>query len=483
MSMGHNTPSITFVSRPAPHRDALLATTQPAAIQPDQGGISRAQHRLNGIVAAMLCTILALAPLPLGSNRPSFWALWALLIGLVGVLYGGGLLLTRGRVRISLGSMWPEATLMLAFLAVQAMQLLPLGHLYPLVMTGGQSYTAPRLSFDPGSTLLTLLVTATLLLFFFLMAQVSANRRRARRILQVVFGIVVAYALLGLVSLTYGGDTLLGFDKQYYLGVATGSFVNRNSYATFLAAGLALGVPLLLSTLVGPVTEGGAMRILRPVFTLVGLTLIAAALFATSSRMGTLAGLSGAVLALFATVLLLRRSRFAIVLVLLLCGAAVLALLLLFGTGLVERLVFPQGDESRSVLYGQVWAAILQRPLLGYGAGSFASTFPLFQALPLDGGLVWSYAHSTYLTLWYEQGLIAGSLPLLAIGCVLLRSLLAVGDISSTMLSVATLSVGLVFAMHSLVDFSAEIFANALFFTAVLALGAAGWSVQRRRED
>ena len=149
--------------------------------------------------------------------------------------------------------------------------------------------------------------------------------------------------------------------------------------------------------------------------------------------------------------------------------------MLFFGASLVERLVLLPGvDESRVEVHRQIWEAIWARPWTGYGAGSFATVFQAFQRPPLSGEYVWENSHSTYLALWFEMGLVAGSIPLLIIAVVAVRSLAALRDPSSTALSLATLGVIIVFAVHSLLDFSAEIEANAFLLTVVMALGAAG---------
>lgn len=457
------TEEIEFVSRGqanlvAPERRGPLASS----------GVNRGQHRLNGIVAAVLVVIVALAPLPLGSSRPAFWMGWTLLIAVLGLIYGAGVVWARGTVRVTPASFAPETVLMLALLAFQLLQLAPLGGLVQLAPA------AATATYDPGSTKLTLLVTAGFMLFFFLFAQVASNRRRARRVLVILFLLVVAYAILGLVSLTQWNDTLLGFEKQYYRGVATGSFVNRNSYATFLASGLALGAPLLVSAVVGDQWGSFTRRLLMPLLVLLGMAFIAAALFATDSRMGTFVGIAGAMLGLLGGALTFRGSTLGKVLIVLTVAAAAVALSLIFGVGLIERLIFQRSDPDRRALWALTWSAILERPWLGYGAGSFEATFPMFQKPPLDGGNIWNHAHSTYLALWYEHGLVFGSLPLVAIGLLLGRCVLALRDPSSTVLSLATLGVGFIFAIHSLVDFSAEIYANALLLAAMLALGAVG---------
>jgi O-antigen ligase len=105
----------------------------------------------------------------------------------------------------------------------------------------------------------------------------------------------------------------------------------------------------------------------------------------------------------------------------------------------------------------------------------------MFQAPPLSPEFVWNNSHSTYLALWFELGLVAGSIPLVIIALLGLRAVRAARDPSSTATSSAAIGTIVVFALHSLLDFSAEIEANAFLFTVILALGAAGGVVRRSK--
>jgi O-antigen ligase len=169
------------------------------------------------------------------------------------------------------------------------------------------------------------------------------------------------------------------------------------------------------------------------------------------------------------------------VLAILVGAAAVVAVL--YGADTLERSLLTDGDPGREELYRQVWPPILERPLTGYGGGSFATVFPTLQHAPLGANdTVWDKAHSTYLSLWFELGLIAGSIPLVIIAALSFRAMRNLGDPSSRGISIATIAVTVVFAVHALADFSAEIMANAFLFTAVLALGAAGTGKSRAGE-
>lgn len=426
-----------------------------------------ALQKLHTTFSVLLVAIVALAPIPLGSNRPAFWTLWAVAIGILAAAYGLALLRLRVPARRPLGAYRLELTCFALVIGWLCLQVLP-G--LPPSLTGlpGSELEAHAISLDPGSTRLTLLNFATYGLFFVLTLQVAADRHRARRMLLALFLVIAAFAVYGLVNLTQLGDTLLGFEKSYYRGSATGTFINRNSFATFLAAGLAIGVPLLIDGVARPRPGQGR----RVTLLLLGLLFIAAALLATGSRTGAIAGLVGVLLAFALSFGRIEGTRLRLWLSLgAIAAATVIAVL--YGGGTLERLLGSNGDPERSELYRQVWDAILQRPWLGYGGGSFATVFPMFQHAPLAGDLVWDRAHSTYLALWFELGLVAGTLPLVLVAALLHRALRGLSDPASHPLSVAALGVGAVFAIHSLVDFSAEIMADAFLFTIVLALGAA----------
>ena len=156
----------------------------------------------------------------------------------------------------------------------------------------------------------------------------------------------------------------------------------------------------------------------------------------------------------------------------------------LFGSGTLDRLgSVEQSFDVRLALYSQVIEMIASRPLLGFGGGSFEAAFPLFHALPVSPDLVWNKTHSTYLALWVEYGVIFGSIPLLVVLGIGLRCIqLVIRRKSDWVLPLASLGIIVTAALHSLVDFSLEMEANALFFTALLALGLAGVTQYGRRQ-
>lgn len=432
-----------------------------------------ATSSLNKTLAILLVAILALAPLPLGSNRPAFWTLWGMAVGVLALLYGLAVLVTDSRLRAPITRHWPEASLFALLLLAHVLQLLPIQRWFDIGLTFVPQLgeTVPRISLDPGSTVMSLLQWATFGLLYLLVLQVATNRYRARLMALWLVGIVSAYAVWGLASLQLG-DTILGFDKQFYQGFATGTFVNRNSYATFLAAGLVIAMAFLLESL--SMAELGLSRRLSTALPLVlASVLIASALFATGSRMGNLSAVLGVLASVIVVVTALRSNVMVAATLGLLALAGALVLLAAYGEPLLNRLVFLQADDlGRTELHRQVWDAILARPLTGYGGGSFALLAGLVLSPPVNGQLVWEYTHSTYLALWFEYGLVVGSIPLLLAAIAVLRGLFWLREKTSAALAAASLGVVVVFACHSMLDFSAEIEANAFVLVTLMALSA-----------
>ena len=151
-----------------------------------------------------------------------------------------------------------------------------------------------HISLALGAGQLALLRLSSYAMMFVLMTEVCANPRRAERMLTLLYVGFVAHAAWALLSLHVLGDTLLLGEKSAYQGVATGTFVNRNSFASFLAMGAVIGTTRLAALTLGaeraflPVgrASGGTV-----VLHALGLLLILSALAATGSRMGVFSAL------------------------------------------------------------------------------------------------------------------------------------------------------------------------------------------------
>lgn len=444
------------------------------------------QKRINTFLFWSLLLLAALAPLPFGSARAIFWGIWASYIGIVGVLYFVALGMAGEKLRVAPGQLWIAIGLFGATCAFLVFQLVPFGDVL-IVEGNGVAITAPQLSIAPNLTLLMLLRQLTYGLFFLLVMQVMVNDSRRATALHLLMLIVVIYGLYALVALQMG-DTILGMVKWAYHGSATGTFVNRNSFATFVGFGAVLALSQACAVVVRQAerhSHDGRIRNYMSSVVLYGLAyaFLLVVLVATQSRMGLFATLAGSGLVVVITMFTVGKLRF--VLFVLPIGLLVLAgALYLIGGGLFERIEnLELSTEGRLNLYRQVLDLIVMRPLTGFGGGSFEVAFPLVHQLPLNPDYAWTRGHNTYLTLWAELGVIAGSLPMLAIAYLafrIARSLIR-GDGSWTA-QTAALGVIAVGAIHSLADFSLEIQADALFFIAVVATGTATSTIKNQRK-
>jgi O-antigen ligase len=432
------------------------------------------RSRLHDVVMWAVVVVCALAPLPLGSNRPFFWAVNAAAVGLVALVYGLRMLRMNEEPRDGLQTL---GLLFLVLMGFIAFQLLPLGGLFGSISPVDPGLVPPSVSVTPGATLLVLLQFATYGLLFFLVVAVAGESGRRQMMLNLLVAVVAIYAVVGIVSL-HMGDTILGFEKWGYRGSATGTFVNRNSFATFLAFGTIIAFTQILHHSLEwseARAEGDHRRLPISVLALyvIALVICIVVLIATQSRMGFAAALAGA--GAVATLgSLHKRGRRAVVLpIVVLFVLLAVTGIAIYGGGLLERLeAVEESGAQRIDLYAQVVELISMRPMVGFGAGSFDQAFQLVHRAPVSTGLVWDKAHNTYLALWSELGVVFGTIPMLMVLLVALRMLSALwGGRGSWRAQAAVLGVAVAGALHSLVDFSLEIQANALLFVALLGIG------------
>ena len=432
--------------------------------------------RLNNVIGVFAVVIVALSPIPFGSNRPFFWTLWGTLIGAAALTYffqsvrsGEGLRIPLERIRF-VSVLWLLTALWLV------VQILPIGS-FAIALPSGQSIEGATISTAPGATLLMLVRIVSYGLFFVLALEAGARETRAKTMLTAIFWIIVAHAGFSLLQLTQFGDTILGLPKIAYMGVATGTFINRNSFATFLAMGLSVGIALLPGILSAKLARNQSVldKVLVVLLYVAGLFVITIALLATESRMGLFAGFLGAFVVLLLVLKQHERAAILVPAAIVLAVAVGLTAIWTFGQGVVERALTIEGSsETRAALYEQVWSQTLGRPLLGFGGGAFSLYFPAYFGPPLNLNSFWDKAHSTYLALFSELGLVAGALPILAVALIFAKVVWS--QWTSERISPARLAaVGAILTctIHSLVDFSLEIQANALLFAVLLALGLA----------
>ncbi|UYO01228.1 MAG: O-antigen ligase family protein [Devosia sp.] len=419
------------------------------------------------VVLAGLAALVALAPLPYGSVPALAKASIAASIGLLAVLAFG----LAGKEPVPAHSRLAIAAV-LACIAYLVIQVLPLGAIAPgltAISAHGLDLQALAISLVPGETALLAILAASYVLLYLLIVRTQADDERAQGLLDVMLIVGCVYALIGIAGIN-ATTTLFGAEKPDYVGYATGPFVNRNSFATYLA----LASTLALTRALAPFLRraGDPLRLGSVIIGVAAFLLLATALLATGSRMGLAsAGLGWLVLIAFWATRTGRGLR-AGGWLLLLFGA--LGIAWLFADAALERVsTIGSGVADRTALYAQVLDLIAMRPLTGFGGGAFQQAFQLVHALPVDPDLLWSRAHSTYLTLWVELGLIFGTLPVLVVFGMGWRLFRAMPQLDDRQWALAAPALGalVIAATHSLFDFSLEVPANAIALIVLLAIG------------
>ncbi|PRY78059.1 O-antigen ligase [Yoonia maritima] len=446
----------------------------------------RAASKLNDRMAICIAVFLFLIPVPYGANRPLAWLIAIAVIGLFTVGYFVMLLRLDPNRPVQLRNYkWVIIPGLIAVVWA-ACQLIPLGA--ATIMPLPPEISPPTVSVATSATLLGIPRMLSYALLFILISEVCTNRFRTENLLKWVFWGIVAHAVWALLSLSVFDDTLLLQVKDDYQGFATGTFVNRNSFATFMGMGFVVGMAMLVFEMRAPArrTPNQPHQVkgvtTDAVYIMILMFVIFAALLASASRLGLVSTLIGAWTTLVALLLRTGVSKAKIF-----AASIVLTLVVLIGGGgllgpkMLERFVFLLADsDGRLELYAQTWSMIETRWLVGFGLDSYAPAFEVFHTPHLSTSFIWDKPHNTYLTLWSELGLIAGSLPMVSVIVAFFMAAYSVRNRQESFLP-ASAAVGVIVlgAVHSLGDFSLEIAANTYVFVAIVALGLARRSLAR----
>ncbi len=455
-----------------------------------------------------LVVLVALAPLPLGSNRPlpaaliAFGAgllllLWALHAALRASLADGSAPRIAGRRLIGPGALF------LAVLAWIGLQWAPL----PFASQGDPLWAeaaavlgrelAPRISINPSATLAALANLIAYGAVFWLALQMTVDPDRARQARSAIIAIGSFYAVYGLFAYFGGADWIFGRLLATHPDSLISTFVNRNSFATFAGLALLAAVTVFLDhirhilALARPARQKAALVIETMVFqsrwTTAAMLAIALALFLTTSRGGIVAAL----IALTGLTMLLlqsgargrsRRGPVAL-LVLIVVGIA----LVIGGGNFLER-VERQGlsieNDLRSTIFATTIEAVRTAPWTGTGYGTYAEAIETYRVNDPEIFTLWEKAHNTYLENALELGLpaaLALNLAILWLAFICFRGVRERRrNRAFPALGVAaTLLVGL----HALVDFSLQIPAVAVLYAFMMGLAVAQSSPTRKHRN
>ncbi len=468
----------------------------------------RKAYRRAGAVFWGLITVLALAPLPLGSARPLPGAVLVLAVGLLLALWAGSCLYDARHITVRWRRVRGYAiggAVMFAWLALQISGVTPAVWDHPLwqaapALSGEPLNGAIAVSPDAGRSQLLLLMSFAGI--FWLSLFLTRRPENASRLMHWLIAAAVIYAVYGIAAEWLDGRHVLWFEKTAYVGSVTGPFINRNGFGGYCAM-LAVTAIAMLAVRVNEALRARrrARRRRRPAPKLLGrgeYLLIAAALILllalllTQSRGAFLAFLAGSAMIFIGLgVKPARQARRSSTTrrMLPLFGLGVLAafsvLTALFGGEVLNR--FADLDErahDRVAIHSFTAERIAERPLLGAGLGAFPRLYRAYVDVEFLSAMsgapqaMFFHAHNSYLEFGAEAGLPALGLLLIGFAAIgrscwqgLRRRRQGIGY------PLAALAAMTVMGVHALVDFSVEIPAVAATFAAILGCGLAqSWS-------
>lgn len=425
-----------------PVSSAIAATHAPGPASRDQELVVAKELRFEWV---LVLAMLAGATLPLGGNHSVVWLLMSVASALAILI-----LAVRNRL--------PKLSAPAAWLPLLALPMVIVFHGLAQSVLGWYGDTATG-SIAPRDTFVGALRVTGLGLFFLLALRAADDRRCRDRMLGGIF-------VLGTIVAGWAIATPEMVEQEVPVGIV-GPFANRNNFATFL--GMALMVGLARSLDQAEIPYRTLQQRLARFAALTGNLILISALVATQSRMGLVATIVGA-----GVVLALQSKRLTQAATIV--AGLFLAALIISGKGMISRFTFLPADWTlRADFYKQILSLIGQRPFSGHGLDSFALAFESVHAPPVSAAFLWDRAHSTYLELWVENGVILGSLPIVAglWTCVLLIRRAKGRSGERQFAAAAALGALVLGATHAVFDFGLEILANQLLLIAILASGLA----------
>ncbi len=449
----------------------------------------------------ILVGTIAWAPFPLGSNRmwsavllsvliSLSWTSWVIAIWTSSMKRVAPLRPVRGPLVLLL--------LPIVWGFIQIAPFAPAGWIHPLWRAAADTLGHPvsgAISISPWRTGTSLMKLISCGMAAWLSYAFSQSSTRAAQLLKAVIATGAFYGAYALVMAILGVQQFQLFYPYQPRGQEIASpFVLHNSFATYMGlACICVSARLFAALRSAGVTGSGAMRkFFSTVQYLFGdglldslcLLLTSSMLIASGSRAGFLATLTGIFVVLILALARGRDNRWNLT-ALLTTAAVAVGIFALSGQGLENRfadlIVQGQPDETRLSLWSAGLRMISSSPWLGLGLGSFEPGYPIFAHDVF--ALIMDKAHNDYLELAADWGVFA--VALWCAGIAWAGLICARGSIRrrrNWAYPLAGAGATALIAFHSAFDFSLQIPAVAVTYSAIMGLGLAQ-SFSRRRSQ
>ena len=442
---------------------------------------------INTVLFLLLMLLVVLSPLPLGSNREWSWALCSLWAGVIGLAWAVANLRRPADIDVRVQPLIPLLFLLAcAWILVQVGTWTPGSWHHPLWQMASETLgvdIAGRVTLSPDDSATALMRLLGYGLVFLLAQQFGRDRGRA----QLTFGILavagLAYAGFGLA--VYWG----GYQAEWLFGTrqlphdVRSTFINRNHFATWQGLTLLCAFAWVYHRMAKPSVKPYAVPmdreeqavdfILKVWKPLAVLLLMVSALMLTHSRGGFAATLAGTIVLL---ALLDRRAKSKKGRMRLVAVSAVVAAGIAFvitSEALLDRINRTDiTTEERMAVYANINRAIGDNPVLGFGYGTFANSYLLYDTL--ESGVHYDRAHNTWLENAFELGVPAALGLYLALGGLALTCLKGVRRRHRDWVFPATgVAASVLVGLHAILDFSLQIPAVAILYACIMGVACA----------
>ncbi len=435
-------------------------------------------------------------PIPLGSNRPLWSSLAALVAGLLLLFWVLGRGLGYTHIPRPLQQAHGPLLILAMFNLWMILQLLPAGLVPDFLQSPSirQAYLAASggvawLSADWYASSEALLQSLGLLFMALLTVLLVITERRVQQLLAVLMLAGLAQALYGSLMTLTGAEYGFLEAKEIGRGLASGTYINRNHYANMLVMALSAGIALLICKLELRGATSWRARVISFFQSLLGekarirvyLAIMVVALVMTHSRMGNTSFFVALLVASVVSLVLMQRlNRPLLVLMVSLLVIDIFLMGTWFGLDqVIERIqntVQLEQDNWVVNATGRIDAnretlkIIEQAPLLGTGGGTFYTVYPRWRT---GDQKFMDHAHNDYLQFTAEYGL-PGALLLAAFLILVIRQVMhQLRRPDQTMAFVAAFASSIAITamlIHIAVEFNLQIYANAAWFVALCML-------------
>lgn len=433
----------------------------------------------------LIYSMLALVALPLSSSKPVWQWMWVLVVAIIGLVHLIGARRARpvswptsGFVAvagISIFIVWGFVQALVPFVAVDLIGVPAVDNI--LTEKG-------LISVDPALTIKVNVSLLSHLVLFALVYEFCSRRQKAVNLVRFCGVVIALFAAYGFVIFVSGNETILWYKKWTSYHSLTSTFLNRNSFAAFAGLGLQCLIAYAFFWAQDELAEGRIGRefyrhllesMLTKAWWLPLVILVTAVAILLSNSRGGFGSVAVATLLLFSvspnsyakdrSVWKFFFSASALV-------AVSAGLFSLSGNNLEERLGREASLDTRFDLYPLVIDAILDRPMTGFGLGTFDDTFRLYQDATVTG--YFDRAHSDYLELAFTAGIPASVLLLISLLSLFffLIASLKFGNQYRAFIALG-ITVMIQLGLHSVVDFSLQKPGVSYMWVAIIAASVA----------